>query len=52
MDLAFQHTLLTHGFHIPDTTPITLVKRVKYQQQEVEAAWPLGAAINLLSDAF
>lgn len=49
LDLAFQHTLLTAGFHIPASTPITLVKRVKYQGQEVEAAWPLGAAINLLS---
>ena len=51
LDLAFQHTLLTAGFHIPDTTPVTLVKRVKYQGKPVEAAWPLGAAINLLSDA-
>lgn len=49
LDLAFQHTLLTKGFHIPETTPITLVKKVRYQGQEVEAAWPLGAAINLLS---
>ncbi|KAK9791621.1 hypothetical protein WJX73_002786 [Symbiochloris irregularis] len=51
LDLSFQHTLLTEGFHIPDATPITLVKRVQYKGQEVEAAWPLGAAINLLSDS-
>ena len=49
LDLTFQHSLLTSGFKIPDTTKVSLVKRVKYQSQEIEAAWPLGAAINLLS---
>lgn len=49
LDLTFQHTLLTKGFKIPDSTKVSLVKRVKYKSQEVEAAWPLGVAINLLS---
>jgi len=49
LDLTFQHTLLTEGFKIPDSTKVSLVKRVKYHSQEVEAAWPLGAGINVLS---
>ena len=49
LDLSFLHSLLTHGFKIQQGQAVTLVKRVKYQSQEIEAAWPLGAAINLLS---
>ena len=49
LDLSFLHTLLTEGFKIQEGREVTLVKRVKYQSQEIEAAWPLGAAINLLS---
>jgi apyrase len=49
LDLSFQFALLTHGFKVEAASPVTLVKRVKYQGQEIEAAWPLGAAINLLS---
>ena len=49
LDLSFLHTLLTEGFRIQEGLEVTLVKRVRYQSQEIEAAWPLGAAINLLS---
>lgn len=49
LDLSFLHTLLTEGFKISEGAEVTLVKRVKYQAQEIEAAWPLGAAINLLN---
>ena len=48
LDLSFQFTLLTTGFKIPETTRVSLVKKVKYHSQEVEAAWPLGAGINLI----
>lgn len=48
LDLSYAHTLLTHGFKIPESTTITLVKRVQYKKEQIEAAWPLGAAINLL----
>eukprot|EP00884_Botryococcus_braunii_P017771 jgi/Botrbrau1/4678/Bobra.33_2s0041.1 len=49
MDLAFQHELLIWGFRIPEDREITLVKQIQYGDQLVEAAWPLGAAIDLLS---
>lgn len=49
LDLSFCHTLLTKGFKVPADQKITLVKQVKYRDQNIEAAWPLGAAINDLS---
>jgi apyrase len=48
LDLTFQHALLTVGFGMADHAKLTLVKRVAYQGTEIEAAWPLGAAINSL----
>lgn len=48
LDLTYTHTLLTKGFKIPDDTSIRLVKRVEYNGDLVEAAWPLGAALNAL----
>lgn len=49
LDLAFQYTMLKEGFRLPEDTSFTLVKKVKYRGQEIEAAWALGAAVNLLS---
>lgn len=46
LDLAFQHALLTHGFGLEESKPVTIVKKVSYRGKEVEAAWPLGAALN------
>jgi apyrase len=51
LDLSFCHTVLTQGFDLPDTGRLTLVKQVRYKGQTIEAAWPLGAAINGLSSA-
>ena len=51
MDLSYCYKLLTEGFKVPEKAQITIVKRIKYKMEEVEAAWPLGAAINLLSKA-
>lgn len=49
LDLSYCHALLTQGFGLEDDTPLTLVKQVRYKGGEpIEAAWPLGAAINSL----
>lgn len=48
MDLSYVHTLLIKGFKVPDETQVTLVKKVEYNGEHIEAAWPLGAAINLM----
>lgn len=49
LDLAFQHALLTHGFGLGEKQGVTLVKKVQYRGREVEAAWPLGAALDALA---
>ncbi|KAL6785712.1 hypothetical protein ACKKBF_B01340 [Auxenochlorella protothecoides x Auxenochlorella symbiontica] len=48
MDLCYVHTLLLEGFRVPEETEVTIVKKVQYKKEQVEAAWPLGAAINSL----
>ena len=48
-DLSYAHSLLTVGYKIQDAKKVTLVKQVEYKGQTIEAAWPLGAAINALS---
>jgi apyrase len=49
LDLTFCHTLLTKGYQLPKDSKITLVKQVEYNGQNIEAAWPLGAALDDLS---
>jgi apyrase len=48
LDLTYAHGLLTRGFRAPDAAEVTVVKAVRHRGREVEAAWPLGAAIDAL----
>ncbi|KAK6118545.1 hypothetical protein DH2020_047715 [Rehmannia glutinosa] len=49
MDLVYQFTLLVDGFGIDPLQEIRVLRQVDYKGSLVEAAWPLGCAVELLS---
>ncbi|KAL0352638.1 UNVERIFIED_CONTAM: putative apyrase 1 [Sesamum angustifolium] len=49
MDLVYEYMLLVDGFGVDPLQDITVLKEVKYKGSSLEAAWPLGCAVELVS---
>mmetsp|Transcript_15659 Transcript_15659/g.26391 ORF Transcript_15659/g.26391 Transcript_15659/m.26391 type:complete len:466 (-) Transcript_15659:31-1428(-) len=50
LDVAYQYALLTEGFNIAPDTDVHLIAKMPFNGKQVEAAWPLGDALEVLAD--
>lgn len=50
LDVAYQYALLTEGFGISPNTEVQLVSKIPFNGQGIEAAWPMGDALEVLGD--
>jgi len=50
LDVAYQYALLTEGFSISPEKEVQLVSKIPFNGQAVEAAWPMGDALEVLGD--
>mmetsp|Transcript_8268 Transcript_8268/g.17055 ORF Transcript_8268/g.17055 Transcript_8268/m.17055 type:complete len:464 (-) Transcript_8268:251-1642(-) len=50
LDVAYQYALLTEGFGITPDKPVHLIAKLPFNGEEVEAAWPLGDALEVMAD--
>jgi apyrase len=48
MDTIYSYVLLKEGFRLRQDKDFTVVKQFEYKGKQVEAAWPLGAAIHTI----
>ena len=47
-DVAYVYALLTRGFGVGEDETVTLVDKIAYRGEAVEAAWALGDAIAVM----
>jgi len=50
LDVAYQYALLTEGFGLPPDKEVQLVSKIPFNGQPVEAAWPMGDALEVMGD--